>query len=75
MHLQVVRAKKCLDFTVTMYLLHLLMVTLLAGFPKTLTWWACIDLQVKACGQACLSRLLLMAVSCVGCGMEVPTGL
>eukprot|EP00884_Botryococcus_braunii_P022006 jgi/Botrbrau1/848/Bobra.0352s0042.1 len=34
------RAKKCLDFAATLYLLHLLIVSLSSHFPTSLTWWA-----------------------------------
>ncbi|CAK0786816.1 hypothetical protein CVIRNUC_010030 [Coccomyxa viridis] len=33
------RAKKCLDFAATCYLLHLAIVSLIGGIPKTPTWW------------------------------------
>ncbi|KAK9903248.1 hypothetical protein WJX75_000688 [Coccomyxa subellipsoidea] len=34
------RAKKCLDFAATCYLLHLAFVSIVGGFPTTVTWWA-----------------------------------
>ncbi|CAM6093496.1 unnamed protein product [Calypogeia fissa] len=33
------RAKKCLDFSVTMYIIHLIFCSMYAGFPTTVTWW------------------------------------
>ena len=36
--LQVERAKKCLDFAATCYVLHLAIVSMVGGFPRTPTW-------------------------------------
>ena len=33
------RAKKCLDFVVTLHALHLVLVALVSGFPTHATWW------------------------------------
>lgn len=33
------KSKKCLDFGVTLFLLHLLICTLYNGLPVTLDWW------------------------------------
>eukprot|EP01116_Phalansterium_solitarium_P013888 TRINITY_DN3133_c0_g1_i1.p2 TRINITY_DN3133_c0_g1~~TRINITY_DN3133_c0_g1_i1.p2 ORF type:complete len:150 (-),score=18.75 TRINITY_DN3133_c0_g1_i1:518-946(-) len=33
------RAKKCLDFAVTTFFVHLLLCCLWAGFPKSWIWW------------------------------------
>jgi len=33
------RAKKCLDFTVTLYSLHLLFCCAYRGWPRSLEWW------------------------------------
>jgi hypothetical protein len=33
------RAKKCLDFTVTLYLIHLILCCLYTGFPTSFLWW------------------------------------
>lgn len=33
------RAKKCLDFSVTCYILHFLICLGYAGFPRSLGWW------------------------------------
>ena len=37
---QVGRAKKCLDFAATLYLLHLAAVSVLSAFPRSFAWWA-----------------------------------
>ena len=33
------KSKKCLDFSVTLFLLHLLISTMYGGFPSRLDWW------------------------------------
>lgn len=33
------RAKKCLDFTVTLYIIHLILCCLYTGFPTSFLWW------------------------------------
>ena len=40
MRIVVARAKKCWDFGATVYLFHLLAVTLFDGFPLRWFWWA-----------------------------------
>ncbi|EWM27958.1 hypothetical protein NSK_001392 [Nannochloropsis salina CCMP1776] len=35
------RAKKCLDFTVTLFFFHLLACAFYESFPATLLWWLC----------------------------------
>ena len=35
---QVGRAKKCLDFAATLYLLHLAAVSVLSAFPRSFAW-------------------------------------
>ncbi|GBG91849.1 hypothetical protein CBR_g53740 [Chara braunii] len=37
--LLVERAKKCLDFTATMYIIHIFFCLLYAGWPSTFSWW------------------------------------
>ena len=37
---QVERAKKCLDFAATIYIVHFGVVSLLSGMPRTLSWCA-----------------------------------
>jgi len=37
--LVVERAKKCLDFTATLYLLHLLFCCAYRGWPRSAEWW------------------------------------
>eukprot|EP00871_Galdieria_phlegrea_P001634 jgi/Galph1/2471/GphlegSOOS_G1178.1 len=34
------RAKRCLDFSVTMYLIHFIFCTLFYGFPYSWSWWS-----------------------------------
>lgn len=36
---QIRRAKKCLDFTATLYGIHLILVWSTYGLPRTKTWW------------------------------------
>ncbi|KAL9272692.1 SYS1-like protein [Drosera capensis] len=33
------RAKKCLDFSATLYIIHLFISTLYGGWPSSITWW------------------------------------
>ncbi|MCD7453384.1 hypothetical protein HAX54_020799 [Datura stramonium] len=33
------RAKKCLDFSATLYIVHLLICTIYGGWPSSVTWW------------------------------------
>eukprot|EP00698_Gefionella_okellyi_P013191 TRINITY_DN35_c0_g1_i1.p1 TRINITY_DN35_c0_g1~~TRINITY_DN35_c0_g1_i1.p1 ORF type:complete len:155 (-),score=23.29 TRINITY_DN35_c0_g1_i1:666-1130(-) len=33
------RAKKCLDFTATVYIVHLIVCIIVGGFPLSFTWW------------------------------------
>lgn len=33
------RAKKCLDFSATLYIIHLFICTLYGGWPSSITWW------------------------------------
>jgi protein SYS1 len=42
MRVVVARAKKCWDFGLTIYILHLLAVTLWEGFPMRWFWWVLI---------------------------------
>jgi len=46
------RAKKCLDYTVTLYFIHLIVCTIYGGFPKTWVWW------VMTIGMAALVTVL-----------------
>lgn len=39
MFILVERAKKCLDFTVTLYIIHLILCCLYNGFPTSFLWW------------------------------------
>lgn len=33
------RAKKCLDFCATLYIIHLFICTIYGGWPASITWW------------------------------------
>ena len=33
------KAKKCLDFSVTLFLLHLIFCSMYGGFPASWDWW------------------------------------
>ncbi|CAI0386849.1 unnamed protein product [Linum tenue] len=33
------RAKKCLDFSATVYIIHLFICLIYGGWPSSLTWW------------------------------------
>lgn len=33
------RAKKCLDFSATLYIIHLFICIMYGGWPSSLTWW------------------------------------
>lgn len=33
------RAKKCLDFSATLYIIHLFICIIYGGWPVSLTWW------------------------------------
>mmetsp|Transcript_10313 Transcript_10313/g.28043 ORF Transcript_10313/g.28043 Transcript_10313/m.28043 type:complete len:198 (+) Transcript_10313:93-686(+) len=46
------RTKKCLDFTVTCYLFHLLFCMCYGGFPLSIQWWITIGLSA-----ACMTLL------------------
>ena len=46
------RTKKCLDFTVTCYVFHLIFCTSYGGFPLSLEWWITIGLSA-----ACMTLL------------------
>ncbi|KAL6766678.1 hypothetical protein ACKKBG_A36935 [Auxenochlorella protothecoides x Auxenochlorella symbiontica] len=41
LRLMIRRAKKCLDFTATLYGIHLILVWSTYGLPRTKTWWIC----------------------------------
>jgi hypothetical protein len=33
------RAKKCLDFSVTLYIIHLFICIVYGGWPSSIAWW------------------------------------
>ncbi|KAK6914914.1 Integral membrane protein SYS1-related [Dillenia turbinata] len=46
------RAKKCLDFSATIYIIHLVICILYGGWPASITWWI-----VNATGFAVMALL------------------
>jgi hypothetical protein len=56
------RAKLCLDFSCTMYGIHLIAVYLYAGLPNTISWWAvflgCNYITVKLSRKLCMEEEL-----------------
>ena len=52
------RAKKCLDFSSTVYLIHFLAVSASSGFPKDASWW--LNLAVDIAITAVLSEWLCL---------------
>ncbi|KAJ1687938.1 hypothetical protein LUZ63_019328 [Rhynchospora breviuscula] len=46
------RAKKCLDFSATLYIIHLFICIIYGGWPVSLTWWV-----VNLSGLAAMSLL------------------
>ena len=46
--LQVKRAKKCLDFAITCYFVHLVAVAAQSGFPTQGAWWVVVGTSVAA---------------------------
>ncbi|XP_073234301.1 protein SYS1 homolog [Porites lutea] len=59
------RAKQCLDFAATAHLIHLIVCTIYAGFPTSLTWWllnlACMALM-SVIGEFICMRTELKAI-------------
>ena len=52
------RAKKCLDFGVTVFILHLVATTIVNAVPRTATWWA-------VYGSATAAAVVLGEVLCM----------
>ncbi|WOK95784.1 hypothetical protein Cni_G04491 [Canna indica] len=46
------RAKKCLDFSATLYIIHLFICIVYGGWPSSITWWV-----VNVTGLALMSLL------------------
>ncbi|KAF5741693.1 protein SYS1 [Tripterygium wilfordii] len=46
------RAKKCLDFSVTLYIIHIFICIVYGGWPSTITWWV-----VNGTGVAAMALL------------------
>ncbi|XP_067052235.1 protein SYS1 homolog [Acropora muricata] len=56
------RAKQCLDFAATAHLIHLIICSIYAGFPTTMTWWllniTCMALMAVIGEFACMKTEL-----------------
>ncbi|KAH7297794.1 hypothetical protein KP509_25G013200 [Ceratopteris richardii] len=52
------RNKKCLDFTVTVYIVHLFLCLIYGGLPSTITWWLVNGMSVAL--MACLGEWLCL---------------
>ncbi|KAJ0971280.1 hypothetical protein J5N97_019239 [Dioscorea zingiberensis] len=46
------RAKKCLDFSATLYIIHLFICIIYGGWPSSITWWV-----INVTGVALMSLL------------------
>ncbi|XP_011002695.1 PREDICTED: protein SYS1 homolog [Populus euphratica] len=46
------RAKKCLDFSATLFIIHLFICIIYGGWPSSITWWV-----VNGTGFAVMARL------------------
>uniref|UniRef100_A0A1D1ZI43 Protein SYS1 n=1 Tax=Anthurium amnicola TaxID=1678845 RepID=A0A1D1ZI43_9ARAE len=46
------RAKKCLDFSATLYIIHLFICIIYGGWPSSITWWL-----INAAGLAVMALL------------------
>lgn len=67
MHLfvtQVERAKKCLDFAATAYIIHFIIVLVFSGFPSNFEWYVCSMVLLVVCGTslAPVSHVLLLFI-------------
>lgn len=56
------RAKKCLDFSATLYIIHLCICIIYGGWPSSLTWWivnlACLAVMSLLGEWLCIRREL-----------------
>jgi protein SYS1 len=52
------RAKKCLDFVATLFIVHLVLCIVYSGFPMSLTWW--ITISISALIMTLLGEYLCM---------------
>ncbi|ONK59410.1 uncharacterized protein A4U43_C08F6140 [Asparagus officinalis] len=56
------RAKKCLDFSATLYLVHLFLCIIYGGWPSSITWWivnfTCLALMALLGERLCIKREL-----------------
>ena len=69
------RSKKCLDFCSTIYIIHLIIVTIYDQFPWNWEWWIIngisLTIMVVLCEYICLRRELLAIP--LGTSVETPT--
>ncbi|XP_078428057.1 structural molecules protein [Wolffia australiana] len=56
------RAKKCLDFSATLFIIHLIITIIYGGWPSTVTWWVvngtCLLLMALLGEWLCIRREL-----------------
>lgn len=56
------RAKKCLDFSATLYIIHLFICIVYGGWPSSMTWWlvngTCLALMALLGEWLCIRREL-----------------
>lgn len=56
------RAKKCLDFSATLFIIHLLICIVYGGWPSSVTWWivngACVAAMALVGEWLCIRREL-----------------
>ncbi|CAA6672716.1 unnamed protein product [Spirodela intermedia] len=56
------RAKKCLDFSATLFIIHLLICIVYGGWPSSVTWWvvngACLVVMALVGEWLCIRREL-----------------
>ncbi|KAL5729333.1 hypothetical protein ACHQM5_002304 [Ranunculus cassubicifolius] len=56
------RAKKCLDFSATLYMIHLFICIVYGGWPSSITWWvvnvSCLALMALLGEWLCIKREL-----------------
>ncbi|RVW87935.1 Protein SYS1-like [Vitis vinifera] len=57
------RAKKCLDFSATLYVIHLFICIIYGGWPSSITWWVvngtCLAMMALLGEYLCIRRELL----------------
>ncbi|MCL7033561.1 hypothetical protein MKW94_005342 [Papaver nudicaule] len=54
------RAKKCLDFSATLYIIHFFICLIYGGWPSSITWWivngTCLGLMALLGEWLCIKR-------------------